>query len=154
MTRPTQSQVMSMLSIVGALALTGCGGDAPIGPPMIRYGDSVCTECGMIVSDERFATAMSINADRGRESLVFDDFNCQMIYEAKHPELTPLDRWSHDYLTRDWIDTADAWFVHSDQVHSPMASGIASFASQSDAEFFANPLGAQAEDFETVWRSE
>ena len=58
------------------------------GPPSIRYGDSLCVECGMIVSAERFTAAIIIEGDRGNEPLLFDNFNCQMIFESKHTELT------------------------------------------------------------------
>lgn len=105
----------------------------------------------MIVSDERFATATIIEGDRGNEPLVFDDFNCQMIFESKHTELTVVDRWSHDHGTKEWMHMADAWFVKSDQLHTPMASHIASFASQENAQSFANPINGNTVDFKALW---
>ena len=138
--------------VVVALVLSGCGSEANNGPPTVRYGDSICVECGMILSDERFATATIIEGDRGDEPLLFDDFNCQMIFESKHSDLIIVDRWSHDYGTIEWIHTADAWFVRSDQLQTPMASHIAAFDGQVEAEEFAKTLEGEVVDFESVWK--
>jgi len=133
------------------MTLPGCGVDSDAGPPNIRYGDSLCIECGMIISDERFATATIIIGDRGNEPMTFDDFNCQMIFESKHTDLTIVDRWSHDHTSSEWISMADAWFVKSDQLRTPMASHIASFTTKPQAETFATPIQGQVLDFKTLW---
>ncbi len=131
--------------------LPGCGGGGQGGPPSVRYGDSVCAECGMIISDERFATSTVIAGARGDEPLLFDDFNCQMIFEAKHDELVIVDRWCHDHATREWLAMGDAWFVKSDQLRTPMASHIAAFATQGQAEAFAESVAGDSMDFDTLW---
>ncbi len=136
------------------LTLTGCGSETNDGPPAIRYGDSMCIECGMIISDERFATATIVEGDRGNEPLLFDDFNCQMIFESKHTDLAIVDRWSHDHGSNAWLHMADAWFVQSDQLHTPMASNIASFATQEDATAFAQPIDGAVLDFPSIWKTE
>jgi len=139
-------------SVLAAMALSGCGTDTDGGPPNIRYGDSICAECGMIISDERFATATIIDGDRGNEPMTFDDFNCQMIFESKHPELTITDRWSHDHTSSEWISMADAWYVKSDQLRTPMASHIASFTTKAEADAFAAPIEGQVVNFATIWK--
>ncbi len=146
-------RLVGLGSIVGVVVLAGCGSETNDGPPSVRFGDSICAECGMIVSDERFATATIIEADRGNEPQIFDDFNCQMIFESKHTELTIVDRWSHDHGSNEWMHMADAWFVQSDQLHTPMASNIASFLTQSDAMAFAEPLDGEVVDFDTLWNT-
>ena len=137
--------------LLGSVVLGGCGSESNDGPPDIRYGDSVCTECGMIISDERFASATVVDGDRGKENLVFDDFSCQMNFEAKHDEIVIVDRWAHDHGSLQWIHMADAWFVQSDQLLTPMASHIASFASQEDAAAFAEPIDGDTKDFQSLW---
>lgn len=145
---------MSLTSVAAVFALAGCGADDADGPPSVRYGDSICAECGMIISDERFATATIIDGDRGNEPLLFDDFNCQMIFESKHADLTIVDRWSHDHASSTWLHTADAWFVRSDQLRTPMASHIAAFESKEVAHAFAEPLEGETVSFDTVWVKE
>ena len=135
---------LAIVTTLSAMSvLPGCGSEGNDGPPEILYGDSICAECGMILSDERFAVATLIDGDRGIEPLVFDDFNCQMIYEGKHPDLTIVDRWSHDYNGKQWMHMADAWFVQSDELHTPMASHIASFASKDEAQRFADGIAGR-----------
>ncbi|MCA9276992.1 MAG: nitrous oxide reductase accessory protein NosL [Phycisphaerales bacterium] len=132
---------------LSALLQYGCGEVDPAAPPVIRLGDTACTECGMIVSDDRFGTATVINGDRGQETLIFDDFSCQMKFEAKHPDLQIVTRWSRDYGTLEWLHTQNAWFVHASELHTPMASNMAAFKARSDAEKAAQELGGTVCDF-------
>lgn len=139
--------------VVTALSLTACSRDDE-GPPSIRLGDSPCTYCNMIISDERFATATVIESDRGPEPLLFDDFICQLDYEKAHPDLTIVTHWSHDYNTLAWFPTAEAFFVKSEEIHAPMASHLAAFQSKEDADKFAEQTGGQTVTFESVWEGD
>jgi NosL len=105
----------------------------------------------MIISDERFATATVVEGDRGNQPLLFDDFNCQLIFEKKHPELVVVNRWSHDYFDSSWFDAEQGWFVHSTQIHSPMASNMVFFQLQADADKFAETVSGVVMNFETAW---
>ncbi len=105
----------------------------------------------MIISDERFATSTIIVNERGHQPLLFDDFNCQINFEHKMPELEVVNRWSHDYLSSGWIETDAGWFVHSMQIRSPMASGLAFFETRSEAESFAKTLSAEVFNQESAW---
>tara|TARA_R110000737_G_scaffold2923_8_gene8872 strand:+ start:144690 stop:145025 length:336 start_codon:yes stop_codon:yes gene_type:complete len=109
----------------------------------------MCDECGMIVSDERFATSSVIMGDRGRQSLIFDDFNCQFNFEHKYPELEVITRWSHDYGSLAWIETAEGWFVTSPEIHTPMASSMVFFQSRSDADQFAESVSGTVHSIKT-----
>ena len=147
------ARIIGLGSLIAISILTGCGSETNDGPPSVRYGDSLCVECGMIISDERFTTATIIEGDRGNEPLLFDDFNCQMIFESKHTELTIVHRWSHDHGSSEWIHMADAWFVKSDQLHTPMASNIASFLTQADATAFSTSLEGDVVNFQSLQNS-
>jgi len=139
-------------ALFGALALgmQACSRGADSGPPSVNLGDSTCVECGMIVSDERFATSTIIIGERGRQPLVFDDFNCQINFEQQHPELDVVTRWSHDYLSPAWHETAEGWFVVSEQIRSPMASSMAFFKNRADADTHAVSVSGSVERFEAV----
>lgn len=132
------------------LMLPACSREADHGPPSVNLGDSMCDECGMIVSDERFATASVIMGDRGRKSLIFDDFNCQFNFERKLPELEVITRWSHDYGSSAWIETAKGWFVTSPEIHTPMASSMVFFQSRSDADQFAESVSGTVVSSESI----
>lgn len=130
--------------------LSGCNRALDDGPPSFILGDSACIECGMIVSDERFATSTIIMGDRGREALMFDDFNCQINFEGKLPELEIVTRWSHDYLSSEWFETAQGWFVESPEIHTPMASSMAFFQSRDQAVVYAESVNGELLSFEAI----
>lgn len=138
--------------MLAALTLTGCGRADETGPPTIHYGDSLCAECGMILSDERFAAATVIKGERGRAlPLLFDDLNCQSIHEQRHPEPRILARWVHDHSTRRWIDARGASFVHAPTLRTPMASHVAAFASPDAARDAAKEWKGRVLAFEELW---
>jgi len=108
---------------------------------VIQYDESVCIDCGMIISDERYASATIVEGERGSEALLFDDVGDQVRYEYMHPNLVIVARWVHDQNTREWIDAEEAFFIRSKSLHTPMASGIASFKSKPDADAALQALG-------------
>lgn len=140
---------IAFASIAGALA--SCGQDAAQGPPTVRLGDSLCAQCNMIISDERWATATIIDGPRGGEPRLFDDFNCQVNFEAARPDLVVLARWSHDYLGGGWIPTEQARFLMSPSLRTPMGSNVAAFASQDPAQAARSELTGDLMDFKACW---
>lgn len=131
--------------------MPGCGEEAEDGPPKIMLGESACYECGMIISDERFATATVIDGTRGIQPILFDDFNCQINFEHKYPETEIVTRWSHDYPGLMWSATGTGWFVRAPTIRSPMASNMAFFRERKDAEAMAQSVSGQVLDFDSAW---
>jgi nitrous oxide reductase accessory protein NosL len=139
---------LTLISLITTLSLlSGCGETDPDAPPEIRLGDSICLECGMIVSDERFGTATVVEGDRGSQAIIFDDYNCQKIFELKHKDLKVVTRWSRDYETLEWFRTDEGWFAQSPQIRTPMASHVAGFASNESALAFASTVDGQVITF-------
>ncbi|MGE3163913.1 MAG: nitrous oxide reductase accessory protein NosL [Planctomycetota bacterium] len=148
--RPT-AVTKVLLLFLGLVVVAGCGSAAPDGPPAIRVGDSVCDECGMIISDERFATATIGVGVRGPEPKLFDDFNCQARYEAEHSEMEIVARWSHDYIGAQWLRTEQAHFVTSVGLRTPMASRTVAFAKPEDARALQQSIGGELLNFDSAW---
>lgn len=128
-------RALSSLAIL-CLFASACSdpGDAS-GPPVIVYGRDLCVECGMLITEERFAAAYRV----GTEARRFDDIGNMLLYGTKTGELpgaTP-DAWVHDRDTGDWVAANDAWFVIADGVVTPMGYGIVAFASQDRATEYA-----------------
>lgn len=128
----------------------GCGSQPVDAPPEVRYGESVCAECNMILSDERFATATVIEGARGPEPRLFDDFNCQANHERTLTEPV-LARWVHDYETNAWLAAESAFYLKSPGLNTPMASGIAAFTMKDGAERVREEVGGEVSAFAELW---
>lgn len=133
------------------VALAGCGSEPANAPPEVLYGESSCAECGMIVNDERYATATIIEGDRGPEPRVFDDFNCQINFEADGAVPVVISRWVHDHESRAWLPAESAHYVRSPRLRTPMASGVAAFAEPDDAKRVASELEGEALTVAELW---
>jgi len=141
-----------LFAAVMSVFVTGCDRQTVNdGPPAIHLGNSVCDQCNMIISDERFATATIISGPRGPEPRLFDDFNCQINYETEHAEQTVLGRWSHEHDDSQWLATKDAYFLISPRLRTPMASQAAAYISKEAAEQAKEEHGGEIMAFEFAW---
>lgn len=129
------------------VALTGCGGAGPGGdtPPEIVYGEDLCDECGMIISDERFAAGLVVELEPGvAEHRIFDDIGGMLLYERAHGDEFAISHiFVHDYASREWIDGESAFYVWSDAIRSPMGHGIAASRDRTGAETLAREWGGR-----------
>ncbi len=124
-------------AMLTALALAGCEGKPLSGPPPLRLGRDECSECGMLISEERSSTALLLERDGRREHALFDDLGCMLDLERENLEGgVVVARFVHDYLTRQWVDASHATFLLADpdRLPTPMSSGLAAFADRSAAE--------------------
>ncbi len=131
-------RVLVLLGIL--LFLASCGQESgQLKPPEIRYGRDTCAQCGMIISDPRFAAAAATGD--GTMS-IFDDIGDLLAYRKKNrPEWAVI--WVHDYNTQEWLRAEDAWYLLSPAIHSPMGWGIAAFASEEAARARQGELGGE-----------
>ena len=122
------------------LVLAGCGGEQAdaAAPPEITYGRDVCSRCGMIISEERYAAGLV--AGDGTAAL-FDDLG-EMLQSVREEGLQGRRAWVHDWTGREWIDATSAVYVRGEQETTPMASGMVAFAARQDAEGYAAAQGA------------
>lgn len=112
-----------------ALVTAGCSAKAD-GPPAIQVDRTACVHCTMLVSDERFAAAYETAAG---ESRVFDDIGCLLDAVRHEPQAETLRFWFHDAHTSEWIRGAEAVFVKSDRIKTPMGGGIVAYRESQDA---------------------
>lgn len=120
-----------------ALLLSACGGVDRNAPPRLAAGHDACLECGMIISELRFASGY---VDSEGTSHGFDDLGCLARYEA-HRRDAPATIWVMDFKKREWIRAADAWFVHSGAARTPMGYGIVALGDSTDAARLAGHDG-------------
>ena len=143
---------LPLLLLLLTAVLAACAqGATELAPPVIHYGEDVCAECNMIISDERFASAIGYEVQPGRyETASFDDIGDMLDYTDKHPDQLPVAWYVHDYESKEWTDATAASYVVTDKVATPMASGILAFASRDRADVMAYSLGLEVMDWETL----
>lgn len=117
------------IGVVLALLLGGCSQVDLDAPPEIVYGRDVCSRCGMIIEDARFASAY-VTPDG--ESRIFDDIGDMLTYQAEKGE-TVHAYWVHDYQTEAWLRAEGAFFVLAADIHTPMGYGLAALAEEGQA---------------------
>lgn len=132
--------------LIICLLLSACGGPAvtPETPPEILYGEDVCHQCNMIISDERFAAGLVVEQEPGRyEHRIFDDIGDMLAYEQAHVDDQPtiVAYYVHDYHSKEWIDGQNAYYIHSEELLSPMGFGLAATAQKLEAEALAQEWG-------------
>lgn len=136
--------------LAAASAVAACApasGNGEPQPPEIVYGQDLCAECGMIISEPRFASATLLANGEYRK---FDDIGDLVQYHSDHPDQTVRAYFAHDYRTEEWIRAETAFYVQSPQIDSPMGHGVAAFAKKDDAQAFAQELGTSVLNFDEM----
>ncbi len=130
--------------LVAFLLLGGCASqEDPNTPPAIRYGEDVCTSCGMIISDQSHAAAYRTASGEVR---LFDDVGEMVLYHRAHREAV-VAFFVHDYQSQAWLRAEKAYYVASQNLRTPMGLGIVALTSETDARSLADRLGGQVLTF-------
>ncbi len=140
------------LAFIGLLALIlgACGGTAGAqGPPDIAYGRDICVQCGMIINEERFSAAYTL--DDGTEK-VFDDLGGLLLHQrATGDTIDSKHTWVHDFRTVERVDVANAYFVATMSASSPMGHSILAFTDEERAVAFASEVGGEVIRWDVVF---
>ena len=133
-----------------AIAVAACGETSEAsGPPDIQYGRDICVQCGMIINEEKFAAAYTL--DDGTEKS-FDDVGGLVLHQRETGDSLNLDNtWVHDYETVEWVDVQNAYFVATLSVSTPMGHSILSFSDEERAQAFASSVGGEVVLWDVVF---
>ncbi len=115
-------------------------------PPDIRYGEDMCDQCRMIISEARFAAAYVTSSGEVRR---FDDIGGMLRFRAEHNEDVAV-YWVHDYETEEWLKADQAYFVVSDGVQTPMGFGIVALGDRQRAQRLAEEKQGKVLTFEEL----
>lgn len=105
--------------------------------PEVRIGEDICTECGMIISEEVHTAAYRMTDG---EQKIFDDIGDMAVHYRLHDDEV-VAFWVHDFNSVEWIRAEDAFFVASHDLVTPMGHGIAAFTDRAAAEVLAAEIG-------------
>ncbi len=126
--------VLCLLFAMLVAALAACGGAESFDePPEILYGQDVCSNCNMIISEENYASAYWTADGEARR---FDDMGEMLSFMNSNPEEI-ASTWVHDVNTAGWLRAEDAWFVMNAGLTTPMGTGVVAVANEEDARALA-----------------
>ena len=125
---------LALLVLLG----TGCDGEAP---PSIPFGQAECASCRMNVVDRQFAAALVTLKGR---SYYFDSPECMLQHVADGR--VAEEQIAHWYVCDHahpgvLVDAAQAYYLQSEGLSSPMGGNTAAFASAQERDTVAAVLG-------------
>jgi copper chaperone NosL len=116
-------------------------------PPEIIYGQDICEQCGMIISEAKYAAATLVENGDPRK---FESIGDMVVYHMEHPDQKVEAWFVHDYNTDSWIRAETAFYVLSERIQSPMPPGLAAFEAEDDAEAFAATVDSVVLSFDEM----
>ena len=129
------------------LTTLGCQDKAPM-TPHIRYGEETCDRCGMIISEQRFASAYRTDENVMRK---FDSLGCAVLHQSEE-NVSAEQFWTYDYYESTWLETTQAFFVESSDLLTPMGYGIVAVKTKHEAETLAQETKGQILEFSQLRR--
>ena len=124
---------MRVLLIILLAAFTyGC----TVEPEPLVYGTDMCHSCKMTLMDTKFGA--EIVTKKGKV-FKFDDVNCMLGFY--HSDFESQGDIAHLLVVNfaqptKLIDATNSWYLKSELIRSPMASGIAAFAVEEEYSLY------------------
>jgi len=139
---------LKLWSMILLLTLGACADAAKAEPtpPLIHYGEDMCEFCGMIISDERYAAGY---VTREGQERIFDDLGGMFQTHLQRQEDVAA-FFVQDYDETAWIRAETAHYVLSDDLPTPMLSGLIACDSSEKAEALAAEWRGQVLTFNEV----
>lgn len=114
---------MRMLLLVFTLSLVGCA----VEPEPLAYGTDSCHNCKMTLMDKKFGAELVTTKGKVYK---FDDINCMLSFYNSGS--VRKEEYEHKLVIDfsqpgKFINVEKAYFFKSDEIKSPMASGVAAF---------------------------
>lgn len=138
----------SLLAMAMILLGLSCSGAESSGPVPI-YPEDRCVACGMHILDTRYA-AEAILANG--EVWKFDDMG-EMFMHLKAKKV-PMEKvralYVQDFQSRQWMRAEDASYVVSEDIHTPMGTGVIAFSNHSEAAKTAERLHGRIATFQDM----
>lgn len=147
-----QPRMLAIVLLAVMLALTACSaGPTQPAAPELHFGEDICSDCGMIINDARFAASYAAEQGEGSyQTFIFDDIGDMLHHMQQNLTLIGAGWWVHDYDSEEWIDATTAYYVVSEEIKTPMDHGTAAFATQAAAEALAAEVGGKVLDWDKV----
>lgn len=110
-------------------------------PQPIHYGQDLCAHCRMTISDERYGAELVMRTGKTHK---FDSIECLAGFHEEQEEIHEQvhSLWITDFQhPGELMQVEDAFFLHSDNLHSPMGMNLTAFGEQITEEAVLNSFG-------------
>ena len=140
---------MNITSIVLAVSMFSLYSCQPTKPDDIKLNTDNCDNCGMTISNPKFAAVLFTTKGR---TYKFDDISCLLDYKKDNKEKAiGAGLYVSSFLNENKLLPVEiAVYVKGDNVKSPMGGNIAAFESQESAKPYAVDFAAEFIDWETI----
>ena len=143
---PTATTGLVVATVLAVGLLAGC----EPGPQPIRYGEDVGAYCRMTISDPRFGAELVTTTGK---TFKFDSIECLTGFVAEHPEVYEAAHsvWVVPFdAPGTLIPVAEAHFLQSAVLPSPMGGGLAAYTTAAAREAARTEKGGAALDWAAV----
>jgi len=125
-----------LFSLTLIVTLTSCS----VEPEPIAFGEDACHFCKMTLMDTKFGAELVTKKGRVYK---FDDVNCMLNFYNSGE--IPTDDFKYKLVVdfsqpSTLIDAADAFYLKSPEIMSPMASNVAAFKTESSMKTLQEEL--------------
>ena len=121
----------------------------PTKPDAIKLNSDNCDNCGMTISNPKFAAVLFTTKGR---TYKFDDISCLLDYKNDNKEKAlNAGLYVANFLSDNKLLPVEiAVYIKGENVKSPMGGNIAAFESKESANTYAVDLGAEFTDWNTI----
>ena len=125
-----------LIGVLLSISLLSCN----VAPEPLQYGKDSCHTCKMTLMDKRFGAELVTQKGKVYK---FDDVNCMLNFynsEGNSPEVFSYKLVVDFTHPAKLINAADAFYLKSPEIKSPMASQVAAFEKKESMEDFKKQL--------------
>ena len=118
------------------------------GPQAIKLNQDKCDYCSMSIADGRFAAELI--SKKGR-CFKFDDLQCMIDYKKEKSSTEFKAIYVNDFeKNNELIDAVKAYYVHHEELRSPMGGNFAAFTQQDKAIQFAKARNSLIQTWQEI----
>ena len=111
-----------------------------LAPEEVYINEDSCAFCKMLISDIRFSAQL---LSPEQETKKFDDVVCLLNYLATQSQSGEEAIYVHLFQQKGWTKAQSATYLVSENISTPMGSGICAFLDRGEAEYAKETYGGR-----------